>query len=49
MNDGGLWRDTKGLGKNSMDAMMTQFGFSKQGQLDGATTQKKGLMGTIKT
>ena len=36
------WRTiagTKGLGIDSMNAMMTPLGCSKQGQLDGAATQ----------
>ena len=41
MKDGGLWRDIKGLGTDSMDAMMTQLGCSKQGQLDDDATNNR--------
>ena len=39
MKDGGLEWGIKGRGIDSMDAMMTQLGCSKQGRLDGAATQ----------
>ena len=40
MKDGGLQWDTKGLGIDSMDVMMTQLRCSKQGRHDDAATEK---------
>ena len=41
MKDGGFWRGTKGFGPDSMDVMMTQPKFFKQGRLDDVATQSR--------